>query len=151
MQAWSNQWRRSSLPKFSRSKDTRASCIKPSRPDRRLPTAASDVGRNRSTTEAAWSTKSAQPQVSCILFRRWGCPYLMPKEVWRQARIFFLSMLPLTKFDLMVIHWDPQKTNTEMHTGIYILPNFKFWAVFGRRGCSYKSPNLSILLKIKFD
>ena len=28
----------------------------------------------------------------------------------------------------------PRKTNTEVPTGLYILPNFKFWAVFGRRG-----------------
>ena len=50
------------------------------------------------------------------------------------------------------IYWlTPQKMNTEMHTGLYILPNFKFWSVFGRRGCLNKSPNLSILLKIKSD
>ena len=33
----------------------------------------------------------------------------------------------------------PRKTITEMYTGLYILPDFNFWAVFGRRGCLNKS------------
>ena len=40
--------------------------------------------------------------------------------------------------------FSPRKTNTEVPTGLYILPDFKFWAVFGRRGCLNKSLNLSI-------
>ena len=45
----------------------------------------------------------------------------------------------------------PQKTNTEMHTGLFILPNFNLWVVLGKRGCLNKSSNLSIILKIKPD
>ena len=76
-----------------------------------------------------------------------GMDYFLLSSLFFKFTIILLSM----------VRWfvefltGPKKTNTEMHTGLYILPNFKFWAVFGRRGCLNKSPNLSILLKIKSD
>ena len=44
-----------------------------------------------------------------------------------------------TSANIDLIDTIPRKTNTEVPTGLYILPNFKFWAVFGRRGCLNKS------------